>query len=373
MRHFMGLLCLSLCVAVGCDDGSTDADSLRMNEIQVLGTHNSYHIQADGRILNVLRAFEPEVAESIEYTALPFEDQLELGVRQFELDLFADPEGGVYAIRRGLQVIGEDPVSNLPELSEPGLKVLHIQDIDFDTHCLTFKACLSTLKQWSDANPEHLPIMVMVTGKEEPIDDPLNIGWTIPLPFGPDEVDDIDEEILSVFDGDQLITPDDVRGEYDTLEEAVLNAGWPTLGQARGRFMFAFFNSGTARAHYIEGHPSLQGRVMFTRSVTEGEPETAWFGVNNALDDGERIRELVEAGYMVRTLADADTKQAREGDWTLQDAAFESGAQFVSTDYPNPEEDYFGTGYYAAVPGGYVARCNPITAPEDCDSASIGP
>jgi hypothetical protein len=49
---------------------------------------------------------------------------------------------------------------------------------------------------------------------------------------------------------------------------------------------------------------------MFTNSE-EGQPEAAWFNVNNAQNDGQRIRDLVAAGYMVRTRADEETKQAR--------------------------------------------------------------
>jgi hypothetical protein len=197
------------------------------------------------------------------------------------------------------------------------------------------------------------------------------LGFTVPLQFGPEEVAGIDEEILSVFPADRLITPDDVRGEHETLEDAVLNGGWLTLAEARGRIMFVFLNTGAARDDYLDGHPSLAGRVMFTNSV-RGEPEAAWFNVNNALDDGETIHDLVADGYMVRTRADEDTRQARDNDYSLRDAAFASGGQYVSTDYvvPNPE---FGTGYFAAVPGGYVGRCNPISAPADCDSSLIRP
>jgi hypothetical protein len=246
-----------------------------------------------------------------------------------------------------------------------------VQEIDFETHCLTFVACLSTLKAWSDANPTHIPITVMVEAKEEVIPDPLELGFTVPLEFGPEEVANIDEEILTVFPPSQLIEPDDVRGEYGTLEEAVLDGGWLTLGEARGRVMFVFLNRSAARDHYIEGHPSLRGRVMFTNS-DEGTPEAAWFNVNNSLTDGERIEALVAAGYLVRTRADADTEQARNDDYTLQEAAFASGGQFVSTDYVVPNPD-FGTEYQAAVPGGHVARCNPISAPPECDSDLIRP
>jgi hypothetical protein len=191
------------------------------------------------------------------------------------------------------------------------------------------------------------------------------------MEFGPEEVADIDREILTVFPPERLITPDEVRGTHDTLESAVLDGGWPTLADARGRVMFVFLNRSAAREHYIDGHPSLRGRVMFTNS-DEGEAEAGWFNVNNSLDDGQRIRELVDAGYMVRTRADADTQQARENDYSLQEAAFASGGQFVSTDYVVPVPD-FGTEYFAAVPGGYVARCNPISAPADCDSELIRP
>ena len=343
-----------------------------MNEIQVLGTHNSYHIQPRDSILEALAIFDdPETALSLEYTALPLGEQFDHGVRQLELDVFADPEGGLYAIRRGLIVVGDDPNSNEPALDEPGMKVLHIQEIDFETHCLTLVECLTQLRDWSDANPRHLPFTIMIEAKEETIPDPLDLGFTVPLEFGPDELADLDDEILSVFPPERLIRPDDVRGDYPTLEEAVLDSGWPTLEEARGRVMFVFLNRSAARDHYIDGHPSLEGRVMFTNS-DEGTPEAAWFNVNNALNDGERITSLVGAGYLVRTRADEETKQAREDDYTLQEAAWASGGHFVSTDYVVPNPD-FGTDYFAEVPGGYVGRCNPVSAPEGCDSELIRP
>lgn len=378
MRVKMTLLFLSMLsfFVLGCssdtDPGSQQDQLLRINQIQVLGTHNSYHIQPRDSILEALAIFDSqELADSLEYTALPLKEQFDKGVRQLELDIFADPEGGMYATRRSLLVVGGDPESGLPELDEPGMKVLHVQDIDFETHCLTFTACLNTLKDWSDSNPGHVPITIMIEAKEEAISDPLDLGFVIPLEFGPEEVADIDNEILAVFPANRLITPDDVRGDEETLEDAVLNGGWLTLAEARGRVMFVFLNRSAARDHYIDGHPSLRGRVMFTNSE-EGQAEAAWFNVNNAQNDGQRIRELVTAGYMVRTRADEETQQAREDDWSLQEAAFESGGQFVSTDYVVPNPD-FGTDYFAAVPGGYVARCNPISAPDDCDSELIRP
>ena len=371
------LLAFALTAVLGAcssdpDPGTAQGQLLRINEIQVLGTHNSYHIQPRDSILEALAIFDSqELADSLEYTALPLNEQFDHGVRQLELDIFADPEGGLYSTRRALLVVGGEAESGLAELDEPGMKVLHVQDLDFETHCLTFVDCLNQVKAWSDGHAGHVPITIMIEAKEEVISDPLELGFVIPLEFGSEEVADIDREILSVFPASQIITPDDVRGDYETLEASVLDGGWLTLAEARGRIMFVFLNRSAARDHYIDGHPSLEGRVMFTNS-DEGEPEAAWFNVNNSLNDGEQIRDLVAAGYMVRTRADADTQQARDDDYTLQESAFASGGQFVSTDYVVPIED-FGTEYFAAVPGGYVARCNPISAPADCDSELIRP
>ncbi len=373
--RLIGVFALAL-VACSSSSDSNPGDEqdrvLRMNQIQVLGTHNSYHIQPRDSILEGLAIFDsPETALSLEYTALSLPEQFDRGVRQLELDVFADPEGGMYAERKGLIVVGEDPASNEPALDEPGMKVLHVQEVDFETHCLTLIECLTQLRDWSDANPDHLPFTIMVEAKEETISDPLDLGFAVPLEFGPEELADLDEEILSVFPAERLIRPDDVRGDYPTLERAVLEGGWPTLAEARGRIMFVFLNRSAARDHYIEGHPSLEGRVMFTNS-DEGDPEAAWFNVNNALNDGERIDHLVSTGYLVRTRADEETQQAREDDYTLQDAAWASGGHFVSTDYVVPNPD-FGTEYFAEVPGSYAARCNPLTAPEGCDSELIRP
>jgi len=72
---------------------------------------------------------------------------------------------------------------------------------------------------------------------------------------------------------------------------------------------------------------------------------------NDPLVDPARISSRVEAGYIVRTRADADTVQARTGETAQREAALESGAQYVSTDYPVPDPD-FGTGYFVAIPDG---------------------
>jgi len=340
-------------------------ECVALNQIQVLGSHNSYHIEPRFDVLRLVKAFVPE-AVAWEYTHLPLDEQFSSqGIRQIELDVFADPEGGHYADRQVLRIFGEDPASGIPALDAPGIKVLHVQEVDYRTTCYTLIECLETVKSWSDDHPGHLPLMILLEAKDEIIPDPLPLGFTEPLPFGSAEFRDVDDEILSVFPRGQLILPDDVRAGYPTLEQAVLERGWPRLGEARGRVLFALDN-GSLRLEYQQGRGSLEGRVLFTNS-SPGEDDAAFVKLNDPIGDAHRIPELVRAGYLVRTRADGDTVQARSGDTTQRNAAIVSGAQFVSTDYPVPDP-IFGTGYFVEIPGGSPGRCNPVNAPPGCRS-----
>ena len=88
----------------------------------------------------------------------------------------------------------------------------------------------------------------------------------MPMPIGTPELDALDAEIRSVFPPEQLITPDDVRGSArDAARGGRRHDGWPTLGESRGKVLFTLDNEGKRDA-YLAGHPSLQGRVLFTTS-----------------------------------------------------------------------------------------------------------
>src|SRR6202007_1368526 len=101
--------------------------------------------------------------------------------------------------------------------------------------------------------------------------------------------DVLDAEIRSVFQASELITPDDIRGNHATLEEAVLNNGWLTLKEARGRVVF-LMDQRPVGPLYLEGHPSLKGRAIFTNGEP-GEPDCAFIEENDATQ--EEIATLV--------------------------------------------------------------------------------
>lgn len=343
---------------------------LRLNQLQVVGSHNSFHIRPRDLLYDTICTTLGACIEAWDYTHSPLDQQFDTeGVRQIELDVFADPEGGLYANRDALRLLGMDPASGIPALDEPGFKVLHIQDIDFETTCVTFVECLQVVKAWSDAHPGHVPMMILVEGKEDVLPSLFGLNFTIPVPIRDPELDLLDAEIRSVFPPAQLITPDDVRGSRARLEEAVRLDGWPTLGETRGRILFALDNGGAVKAAYTAGHPSLAGRILFT-SAEPGEDEAAFVKLNDPVTDFAHIQELVADGFIVRTRADSDTVEARSGDTSKRDTAIASGAQWVSSDYPVPDPR-LDTGYQVTIPMGMPAACNPISAPSSCTSLDI--
>ena len=351
-----------------------EPQDLRINQIQSIGTHNSYHIKPAPKLAEILLNINwmtRFLFGTLEYTHLPLPEQFDLGIRQIELDVYLDPEGGLYAKPFGYVKVAENGLPVDPEfdpngvMQKPGLKVLHMQDLDFRSTCLTFIKCLEQINTWSKNNPQHFPIVVLVEGKDKSF--PRIVGqevgsepleFAIPIKFDSNNIIEIEQEIRSVFSREQLLTPDDVRGTYSTLREAVLKNGWPTLAESQGKILFVMENK---NEFYRERNPSLRGASMFISSKKPDSDEAVFINLNKPSRD---IPNLVKQGYLVRTRSDAETIHARVATTEQRDKALSSGAQYVSTDYPLPNE-YF-SGYNVLFPEGTMIRCNPINASETC-------
>ena len=345
-------------------------DAVKLNEIQVIGTHNSYHAGLPPSEAKLFLDRNPQVYQSLEYRHAPLDQQLNSGVRQIELDIFADSEGGRYAHPKGPDAVA---AANLPKdpdfdpaglMSKPGFKVMHLQDFDYRSTCQQLIACLKIVRAWSHSNPKHVPIFILLETKQSDL--PPQYHATTPEKFTAAAFDALDAEIRSVFAPNEMITPDQVRGKHATLEEAVLDHEWPTLDAARGKVIF-LMDQRPVGPVYLEGHPSLRNRVIFT-NAEPGRPDCAFTEQNDGAQ--ETIAALVRKGYLVRTRTDADTKQARTNDTTRREIALASGAQLLSTDYPASEPSQW-TGYSVSLPGGAVARCNPVDAPPSCSKQVI--
>lgn len=191
--HVRFALSASLCVAIGCTGESTPSldpgppypmdTELRVTDLQVGGTHNSYHVEPPDPI-----------DDSHRYTHAPLDVQLaEQGIRAFELDIHQEEEDGP-------------------------LGVYHIKinqaRIDAETTCKLFTDCLMDIRTWADVNRGHLPILIWVEVKDD-------VGGLAFL-----DLDDFEEEILSVIPRDRLFTPDDLRADHGSLRAAIEADGW---------------------------------------------------------------------------------------------------------------------------------------------------
>lgn len=358
-----------LLASVASGQTSSD-DSVRMNQIQVIGSHNSYHAGIAPSEVKLMRQNSPDRYSALEYSHKPLDEQLSSGIRQIELDVYADNNGGRFADPLGPKLVAQaglpaDPPSD-PDaiMKKPGFKVMHVQDFDYRSTCQPFIACLEIVRSWSRAHPNHLPIYILVETKQSDL--PAQYHAVVTEKFSSATFDALDAEIRSVFQASELITPDDVRGNRATLEEAVLNNGWLPLKEARGKAVFLMDQHPVGRV-YLQGHPSLKGRVIFT-NAEPGEPDCAFIEQNDGTK--EDIAALVRKGYLVRTRTDADTKEGRTGSTVRRDAALASGAQLLSTDYPASEPAKW-TRYSVSLPDHAVARCNPVNTAASCNKAGL--
>lgn len=345
-RHSRGLswvcsaaITLSLAILAGCGGGDEGVpqnplppplptfdypqdDVLRLNHIQMKGTHNSYHIAPEDGI------------DPWRYTHAALDIQLgSQGVRKVELDIHYNEGAGHF-------------------------EVYHIGFLDEGTTCRRFTDCLKQIKTWSDSHAAHHTIFVQIEPKDEFIADTAE-----------DYFKRFEAEVVSVWPMERIVTPDAVKKGASSLREAITKNGWPTLGEGRAKFLFFMDNKTEFREHYTHGGKDLDGRLMFASSdVGTERPYDAVYVLNDPISNADAIAGALAGGFIVRTRADGDNVEPLAGDTSKRDAALATGAQIVSTDYPAPVD---GVDYVVEIPGGAPSRCSPAAAPAECSPEAI--
>lgn len=390
MRFRSALPLTLLATLLGSAHAATMDDTVQLNQIQVIGTHNSYRRDISPATLKWLTKLSPQAAIALDYRHDTLSAQLDHGVRQLEIDIYADSEGGRYAHPKGPEwerkaglTPDRDPT---PPQAMQGtdFKVMHIVDIDQRSNCQPLRVCLAEIKAWSDGHPNHVPVFIDLETKQDIPFGGGKLDFTPPEVFTPATYDRLDAELVSVFGRNGIVTPDQVRGSAETLDKAVHLHGWPSLSQTRGKIVF-LFDRPHDTARYTQGHPALRDRIVFT-NAKPGDPDCAFTEINEgfigakgngseAVDNTAAARiipDLVKQGYLVRTRADANTIEARQNDLKRRDVAFSSGAHLISTDYPGFEPAPWHD-YAVSFGSGLVARCNPVNAPVSCRSNALEP
>jgi hypothetical protein len=345
---------------------------VHLNQIQVIGSHNSYNLGFAPSEEKYARMKNPKGYESLGYHHATLTHQLDGGVRQLEIDIVQDPKGGRFAHPKIVELTREAGLPADPdfdphhEMEKPGFKVIHIADLNERSSCHLLTSCLTEIRAWSKAHPRHVPLFLLIETKEGATREIP--GSVVAEPFTSETFDALDKEIRSVFPENEMVLPDDVRGSYSSLDAAVHAGNWPTLAQCRGKVIFLMDQKHVGPI-YTAGHPVLQGRVLFT-NASPGQPDAAFVEEN----DGSRsvIDDLVGQGYLVRARADKNTVAARTNDTTRRDELLDSGAQMISTDYPLSEPSKW-TGYSVGFANGLPARCDIINAPKTCKNNLLEP
>ncbi|MFK7913334.1 MAG: Ca2+-dependent phosphoinositide-specific phospholipase C [Pseudomonadales bacterium] len=287
---------------------------VRINHVQFIGSHNSYKQALTPEFASALAQRNPGAAAALDYAHVAIDAQLDLGLRKLEIDLFNSPD----------------------------FAVGHVQQIDMVSHCATLALCLRQVRDWSDAHPGHVPIWISFNLKDSAIE-----GLPKPAPFDAPAMTRMDRVIEQAV-GDRLIRPADT-----------VNRRWPTLASARGKLLLILDEGGAKQKLY---ETRWQTRPLHMNVAPE-HPAAGIMIINDPIANRTRIAERVAAGYLVRTRADADTQEARSGSTARREAALNSGAQAISTDYYLPDAR-FGTGYQVRLQP--PVRCNPVSAPPQC-------
>lgn len=329
------------------DREHANLDNLRLHEVQYVGTHNSYKLHPDSIMMQALvladraqstpSVGEPSRAHSLAYGHLPLEIQLELGMRLFELDLRlsgAAPPINLqehYAERYGIDVPPDGGA--LPDrFARNEIQVFHTED-DFRSSCYTLSDCLIAFRNWSRANPQHLPVVIYLEAKyetqclsaaavacvdEQKVEQPFDrLAW-----------ERIERNVRSMIGEQKVVRPADIRQPGKSLRQSIAFHGWPLISDLRGKFLFVV---AAADDRAKEAYAEIKDPLFFTFRALD-HPDASF--VIEFDPFSPEVEKIIESGFIASTYADFRLKEARDNDPRKMVRLFEVGSQMISTDFP---------------------------------------
>ncbi len=291
-------------------DGDLDSvlkSGIKFNEISFVATHNSYQtesVEAFRKIYKNLSTLTfglvSDKTGSLDSQTLT--EQFNCGIRSIELDIETVKDG--------------DDIS---------FTCLHAPLYDMTTNCYDLKTALKEIKMWSDYNPDHLPITIIIEPKKAFI--PMENMKYMKLDYALA----LDELLRSVL-GDTLFTPKDMLRDYSSFEEMRFADDWCQVKDILGKVMVLLHDTDVTR-DYISVDESIKTQAMFPmlRYDDRDLPYASFLLINDpaeALKTGGEI--IDEYKLIVRTMVDKITKISPEN----VEYVLEGKVQIVSTDYP---------------------------------------
>ncbi len=281
------------------------SEGVKINEISVIGTHNSYQTLATPqkrfleKVRNVLSGGEKGRKRDFEMET--YTEQLEKGIRNLEIDVITVDDGRDVSF-----VVEHNPVT------------------DNASSAYDFAKGLEEIVLWSDNNPGHLPVYLLIEPKSDvpAISNKKN--------FTAEYARRIDI-ILSDILGERMMTPAQVLGDYGSFKEMREADGWPELKKASGKFIVLLHPCDVTQ-EYIDGEEKTE-RAMFPVLRTEdADKDYAAFIIDNEPESAVRNNPVIiaEKNLMVRTRADSYPNFSDE----RYNYANSCGSHIITTDYP---------------------------------------
>ena len=131
---------------------STQDALVHLNQIQMIGTHNSYNTGFAPSEAKYFQEHYAQAYQGLEYHHQSLPQQLDAGVLQLELDIVQDPKGGRFA---NPKIVGLTAQADLPadsdfdpnrDMRKPGFKTLHLGDLNERSSCQLFVQCLHAIR-----------------------------------------------------------------------------------------------------------------------------------------------------------------------------------------------------------------------------------
>lgn len=320
----------------GFDAQAAAENGARFNELRFIATHNSYKAYnpfADTlmrRVIGPLGFAYDEEGREWAYGFEPLSDQLDHGIRSFELDVMREKKG---------------------------LRCAHIPLVDYASNCPDFRLALREIALWSDAHPGHLPITVLVESKGTVLS-----GGMLLHNFSLDDVLFLEDMAAGAL-GERLYTPADMLGAYADFIEMRTEGEYPLLADMLGKILVIYHYSGPVSEAYAAADPSLRTQKMFSTMAQwyDGDEDDFWpatdlnqsyacFGIDNWSESPALEVNAREHNMLVRTRC--DTFPWRDDAWEAQ--ALATGAFILTTDWP-PRGDLGDDPHVVTFPGGATA------------------
>ena len=312
-------------------DGNLEAEleaGIKFNELSFIATHNSYQTVSTDTTKKLYRHLSDLTFGLVKPNKADFEsetltDQLTCGIRSFEIDI---------------EVFDRD--------GDISFTCMHSPNIEMTTSCYDFALATKEIAMWSDNNPDHLPITVIIEPKETflPLEDmkKFNIGYA-------DEFDSVLRETL----GEKLFTPDDMLRDYASFGEMRKADDWCKVNDMLGKVLILLHECNTTEK-YIAADETLRSQAMFPMLREKDiERDCASFIIMNKPDELLEVQDAVidENKLIVRTRTDKFTEVTDE----RYELAMGSKANIVSTDYP-PRTDNTADSYVVTFNGKTIKK-----------------